>query len=311
MADTNETFWHDFILLGFPREQILYSLLIALIYTMTVLGNLTVFSIIQADSRLQSPMYFFLACLSFLDVCYSSVTLPAMLANAITGNRKISFQRCLTQLYFFVCFGGTECLLLAVMAYDRYVAICNPLHYTTTMKPEICLYLVAGCWLCGLVNATFHTLMTWKRTFCGTRHISHYFCDVLPLLQAACSDIHDSQVVLHVVTFFLGMVPFMLIANSYIRIICTILKIHSTAGRQKVFSTCSSHLIVVTVFYVTGIFNYNGPHSGDFLIIVRVSSLLFGVVPPLLNPIIYCLRNNEVKRALKDVIIKLYILLKG
>ncbi|XP_077312297.1 olfactory receptor 10A7-like [Lithobates pipiens] len=310
MAATNETFFHDFILMGFPREQILISLLIAQIYTMTVLGNLTVFSIIQVDSRLQSPMYFFLSCLSLLDVCYSSVTLPAMLANAITGNRMISFNKCLTQLYFFVCFGGTECLLLAVMAYDRYVAICNPLHYITIMNKKICSYLVVGCWLCGLVNATFHTLMTWKRMFCGTRHINHYFCDVLPLLQVACSDIHDSQVVLHVVTFFLGMSPFMLIANSYIRIISTILKIRSTTGRKKAFSTCSSHLIVVTVFYLTGAFNYNGPNTGDFFIIVQVSSLLYGVVSPLLNPVIYCLRNNEVKGALKYVLTKLYISFK-
>ncbi|XP_018432287.1 PREDICTED: olfactory receptor 10A7-like [Nanorana parkeri] len=306
MAATNETFWHDFILLGFPEEQILFSILIALIYTMTVLGNLTVFSITQVDSRLQSPMYFFLACLSLLDVCYSSVTLPAMLANAITGNRTISFIRCLTQLYFFVCFGGTECLLLAVMAYDRYVAICNPLHHTTTMNRKVCLYFVAGYWFCGFTNATFHTLMTLKRTFCVPPHISHYFCDVLPLLQAACSDIHESQLVLHLVALFIGMAPFILITNSYIRIISAILKIRSTTGRQKVFSTCSSHLIVVTVFYITGNFTYNSPHSGDSFVFVRVSSLLYGIVPPLLNPVIYCLRNNEVKRALKDVLTKFY-----
>ncbi|XP_072283220.1 olfactory receptor 5B21-like [Pyxicephalus adspersus] len=310
MADTNTTFLNEFILLGFPREQVLLYLLISLIYIMTVLGNLTVFSIVQVDNHLQSPMYFFLACLSLLDVFYSTVTLPAMLANAITGNRKISFNRCLTQLYFFVCFGGTECLLLAVMAYDRYVAICNPLHYTTTMNENVCSYLVMVCWLCGLGNATFNTMMTWKLTFCGTQHIRHYFCDVLPLLQAACSDIQDSQVVLHFVAFFFGIAPFILIANSYIRIIFAILKIRSSTGRKKVFSTCSSHLIVVTVFYLTGMVNYNSPSSGDFLAFVRVSSLMYGVVPPLLNPIIYCLRNNEVKRALRDVLTKLYISFK-
>ncbi|KAM5141108.1 olfactory receptor 1C1-like [Mantella aurantiaca] len=307
MAVSNETFLHDFILLGFPREQILFSLLIAQMYIITVLGNLTVFSIIQVDSRLKSPMYFFLSCLSLLDVCYSSVTLPDMLTNAITGNRKISFSRCLTQLHFFVWFGGTECLLLAVMAYDRYVAICNPLHYTTTMNEKVCSNFVVGCWLCGILNATFHTMMTIKRTFCGARHINHYFCDVLPLLQAACSDINDSQMVLHVVALFIGMAPFMLVANSYFHIIFTILKIRSTEGRKKVFSTCSSHLIVVTVFYSTGIFTYNGPSSGDFFVLVQVSSLLYGVVPPLLNPVIYCLRNNEVKKALRNVITKLYI----
>ncbi|CAI9548665.1 unnamed protein product [Staurois parvus] len=255
-------------------------------------------------------MYFFLACLSLLDVCYSSVTLPAMLANAITGNRKISFNGCLTQLYFFVCFGGTECLFLTVMAYDRYVAICNPLHYTTTMNKKVCSYLVVACWFSGMMNAMFHTTMTWKLTFCGARHIRHYFCDVLPLLQAACSDIYDSQVLLHVVTFFIGITPFILVTHSYIRIISTILKIRSTARRQKVFSTCSSHLIVVTVFYSTAIFNYNGPNSGDSFVFVRMASLLYSIVPPLLNPVVYCLRNKEVKRALRDVLTKLYILFK-
>ncbi|XP_073457483.1 olfactory receptor 1C1-like [Aquarana catesbeiana] len=310
MAATNETSLDVFTLLGFPEEHILLSVLIGLIYTITVLGNLSVFGIVQVDSHLQSPMYFFLACLSLLDVCYSSVTLPAMLANAITGNRKISFNRCLTQLYFFVCFGGTECLFLAVMAYDRYVAICNPLHYITTMNRKVCSYLVVACWLNGMMNAVFHTMMTWKLTFCGARHIRHYFCDVLPLLQAACSDTYGSQVLLHVVTFFIGITPFILVTNSYIRIISTILKIRSTTGRQKVFSTCSAHLIVVTVFYSTAIFNYNGPNSGDSFVLIRMASLLYSIVPPLLNPVVYCLRNNEVKRALRDVLTKSYILFK-
>ncbi|XP_040182622.1 olfactory receptor 1C1-like [Rana temporaria] len=310
MAATNKTSLDVFTLLGFPEERILLSLLIGLIYTITVLGNLSVFGIVQVDSHLQSPMYFFLACLSLLDVCYSSVALPAMLANAITGNSKVSFDRCLTQLYFFVCFGGTECLFLAVMAYDRYVAICNPLHYIITMNKKVCSYFVAACWLNGMMNAVFHTMMTWKLTFCGARHIRHYFCDVLPLLQASCSDTYDSHVLLHVVTFFIGITPFILVINSYIRIISTILKIRSTAGRQKVFSTCSSHLIVVTVFYSTAIFNYNGPNSGHSFVFVRIASLLYSIVPPLLNPVVYCLRNNEVKRALRDVLTKSYILFK-
>lgn len=155
MAATNETSLDVFTLLGFPEERILLSILIGLIYTITVLGNLSVFGIIQVHSQLQSPMYFFLSCLALLDACYSSVTLPAMLAKAITGNRKVSFNDCLTQLYFFVYFGGTECLFLAVMAYDGYVAICNPLHYITIMNRKVCLYLVAACWLNGMMNLHF------------------------------------------------------------------------------------------------------------------------------------------------------------
>ncbi|XP_066428473.1 olfactory receptor 5V1-like [Eleutherodactylus coqui] len=291
-----------FILLGFSEGQPIFSMLIALIYSMIIIGNFAVFSIIQVDMHLKTPMYFFLSCLSLLDVCYSTVTLPAMLVNAITGDRRISFHRCFTQLYFFVGFGGSESLLLAAMAYDRYVAICNPLRYHVVMNKTFCLGFVAGCWVCGLLNAVFHTLMTLKLTFCGDYHINHFFCDVLPMLEAACSDIQSSQVLLHVVTLFLGMSPFVLVMNSYIHIISTILKIRSSEGRQKVFSTCSSHLIVVTVFYITAMFNYNGPISGDSFIIVRVSSFLYSIVPPLLNPIIYSLRNKDVKRALKKVL---------
>ncbi|XP_077113625.1 olfactory receptor 5V1-like [Ranitomeya variabilis] len=298
----NNNSMDDFILLGFSEGQIILSFLIGVTYTITITGNFVVFSIIQVDSHLKMPMYFFLSGLSLLDVCYSSVTLPAMLVNAITGNRRISFYKCFTQLYFFVCFGGSECLLLAAMAYDRYVAICNPLRYNAVMNRKFCSGFVAGCCVCGLLNAVFHTFMTCKLTFCGTHHINHFFCDVLPMLEAACSDIQGSQVLLHVVTVFLGMSPFLLVINSYVHIISTIIKIRSSEGRQKVFSTCSSHLIVVTVFYLTSFLNYNGPISGDSFIVVRVSSLLYSIVPPLLNPLIYSLRNKEVKRALKKVL---------
>ncbi|XP_069802669.1 olfactory receptor 5V1-like [Dendropsophus ebraccatus] len=285
----------DFILLGFSQGH-LFSLLIAVTYMMTIFGNFTVFSIIQVDIHLKTPMYFFLSCLSLLDICFSTVTLPAMLVNAIIGNRRISFHRCFTQLYFFVCLGASESLLLAAMAYDRYIAICNPLRYPAIMNKWLCSGLVGGCLVCGLVNAVFHTMMTMKLTFCGDHHINHFFCDVLPMLEAACSDIQSSQAWLHVVTIFLGMSPFLLVMNSYIRIISTILKIRSSEGRQKVFSTCSSHLMVVTIFYTTGIFNYNGSSS---FILFRVSSVLFGILSPVLNPFIYSLRNKDVKKALK------------
>ncbi|XP_056397764.1 olfactory receptor 5V1-like, partial [Hyla sarda] len=291
----------DFILLGFSQGKAIFSLLIAVTYTMTIIGNFSVFTIIQVDIHLKTPMYFFLSCLSLLDVCYSTVTLPAMLINSITGNRRISFHRCFTQLYFFVSFGGSESLLLATMAYDRYVAISNPLHYHIVMNKNFCSGFVSGCLVFGLLNAVFLTLVTLRLTFCEDHHINHFFCDVPPMLEAACSDIQSSQVLLHVITVFLGMSPFLLVMNSYIRIIIIILKIRSSEGRQKVFSTCSSHLIVVTVFYITAMFNYNGPISRDSFIVVRVSSVLYSVVPPLLNPIIYSLRNEDVKMALKKL----------
>ncbi|XP_075045768.1 olfactory receptor 5V1-like [Mixophyes fleayi] len=298
---TNKTYFDDFFLLGF-EGQVMFSLLIATVYALIIVGNLTVFSIIWVDRHLKTPMYFFLSCLSILDVCYATVTLPTMLVMAVTGNMRISFNRCFTQLYFFVLFGGSECLLLAAMAYDRYVAICNPMHYLVIMNKIFCSYFVAGCWICGALNSVFHTLMTLKLTFCGARHVNHFFCDVLPMLQAACSEIDSSQVLLHTITVFLAVSPFLLVINSYIHIISTILKIRSSAGRQKVFSTCSSHLIVVSVFYITATLNYNNPLSGDSFVIVRVSSILYSVVPPLFNPAIYCLRNKEVKTALNKAL---------
>ncbi|XP_063797851.1 olfactory receptor 5V1-like [Pseudophryne corroboree] len=296
---TNETYFDDFILLGFSEAPRIFSLLFATIYAMIITGNLTVFSIIRVDRHLQTSMYFFLSCLSILDVCYATVALPAMLVNAIMGNRRISFNGCFTQLYFFVSFAGAESLLLAAMAYDRYVAICNPLHYLLIMNKMFCSYFVAGCCICGFLNSVFHTLMTVKLTFCGDREIHHFFCDVVPMLEAACSDTDSSQVLLNIVTVFMGASPFLVVLYSYIHIISTILKIRSSAGRQKVFSTCSSHITVVNVFYITVMFNYNGPISGDYFVIVRVSSILCSVLPPLFNPAIYCLRNKEVKRALK------------
>ncbi|KAG8568526.1 hypothetical protein GDO81_014045 [Engystomops pustulosus] len=303
-ANKNRTFPADFILLGFSNGHVSCSLLLGFIYIIVLSGNLSVYSIIRVTSHLQTPMYFFLSCLSILDVCYSTVTLPAMLVNAITGNRRISFHRCFAQLFLFVYVGGTESLLLTVMAYDRYVAICNPLRYIFIMNKTFCFYAVVGCCLIGLLNSMSHTLMTLKLRFCDKLHIKNFFCDVLPLLEAACSDTKIIEMLLHVDTVLLGATTFGIVIYSYVHIITTILKIHSSEARMKVFSTCSSHLIVVTVFYITGVFSYNSPKSGDSFYIVPVSSVIYSVTPPLLNPIIYCLRNNDVRKALQKAITK-------
>ncbi|KAE8593348.1 hypothetical protein XENTR_v10019082 [Xenopus tropicalis] len=299
MAMKNQTFLGDFILFGFSEEHVLLSFLMAAVYTMILMGNVAIFSIIHIDGNLQAPMYFFLSYLSILDICYSTVTLPSMLFNSITGNRRISFYRCFIQLYFFVSLGGAECLLLAAMAYDRYVAICNPLHYPIIMNRKLCFHLVAGSWVCGFLNSVLHTVMTSQLYFCEIRYVNHFFCDVPPLLKASCTDTHTSQLLLYIVSVFLGMTPFVFVIISYIHIISTIIKIRSAAGRRKAFSTCSSHLIVVTVFYVTANYNYIGPTPGDSFDIERLSSLLYSILTPLFNPIIYCFRNKEVKRALK------------
>ncbi|KAE8593350.1 hypothetical protein XENTR_v10019083 [Xenopus tropicalis] len=295
MEMKNQTFLGDFILFGFSGEHVLLSFLMAAVYTMILMGNVAIFSIIHIDANLQAPMYFFLSYLSILDICYSTVTLPSMLFNSITGNRRISFHRCFIQLYFFVSFGGAECLLLAAMAYDRYVAICNPLHYPIIMNRKLCFHLVAGSWVCGFLNSVLHTVMTSQLYFCEIRYVSHFFCDVLPLLKASCTDTHTSKMLLYVVNVFLGMTPFVFVIISYIHIISNIIKIRSAAGRRKAFSTCSSHLIVVTVFYVSGNYNYIGPTPGDSFDTERLASLLYSILTPLLNPFIYCLRNKEEK----------------
>ncbi|KAM4703110.1 olfactory receptor 5V1-like [Rhinophrynus dorsalis] len=303
MALKNQTSLSDFILLGFPEGRVTLSVLMAVTYAMILMGNLAIFSIIQIDYHLQTPMYFFLSFLSILDICYSTVTLPAMLFNSVTGNRRISFNRCFTQLYFFMSIGGSECLLLAAMAYDRYVAICNPLLYPIIMNKQLCSYLVAGSWFCGFLNSVLHTLMTSKLYFCETRHVNHFFCDVPPLLKASCTNTNTSQLLLDIVTVFMGLTPFIFVVITYIRIISTILNIKSAEGRRKAFSTCSSHLIIVTVFYVTGIFNYNGPTLGNSFHAERLPSLIYSILTPLLNPIVYCLRNKEVQKAWKKTLI--------
>ncbi|XP_063291650.1 olfactory receptor 5V1-like [Pelobates fuscus] len=250
----------------------------------------------------QKILFYYVSYLSILDICYSTVTLPAMIFNSITDNRRISFRNCFTQAYFFVSLGGSECLLLAGMAYDRYVAICNPLRYFNIMNKKLCSHLVAGSWFSGFLNSVLHTAMTSKLNFCGDQNVNNFFCDIPPLLKASCTDTYTSHMLLYIVSVFLGMTPFVFVTVSYTRIIGTILKIRSSAGRKKAFSTCSSHLIVVTVFYVTANFNYIGPAPRDNFDIVRLSTMLYSVLTPLLNPVIYCLRNKEVKRALKKAL---------
>ncbi|XP_063291649.1 putative gustatory receptor clone PTE01 [Pelobates fuscus] len=308
MEVKNLTFTSDFILLGFSEGRVILSFFMSVIYTMILMGNVAIVSIIRIDYNLQIPMYFFLSYLSILDICYSSVTLPSMIFNSVTGNRRISFCLCFTQLYFFIAFGGSECLLLAAMAYDRYVAICNPLHYPNVMNKKICSYLVSASWFGGFLNSILHTYMTSKLNFCKNRTVNHFFCDVPPLLNSSCTDTQTSQILLYIINVLLGIIPLLFVSISYIHIISTILKIPSSTGRRKAFSTCSSHIIVVTVFYITGNFNYIGPTPRDMFDILRLSPMLYSVVTPLFNPVIYCLRNKEVKRAFKKILSKKWIL---
>ncbi|XP_054849691.1 olfactory receptor 5V1-like [Eublepharis macularius] len=301
----NQTAFRGFVFVGFshfPEPQLLFFLVFLTMYITTLLGNGLILATAFLDSSLHTPMYYFIRHLSFLDMCYTSVTVPHVLKNLLIESKAISFQGCLAQLYFLVAFVGVECLLLAVMAYDRYVAICHPLTYTLFMNRTLCAQLVVASWACGLLNSVLHTAMTSLLPFCASRKLDHLFCDVPQLLKLSCADTFPNQITLLAVTMLLGVSPFLCIVVSYIHIVAAVLRIRTSQGRRKAFSTCASHLTVVTLFYTTCMFNYNRPTSNHPAYIDTLASVLYNVVTPMLNPIIYCLRNKEMKEALKRVL---------
>ncbi|KAM9120678.1 olfactory receptor 11A1-like [Pangshura tecta] len=292
----------EFILLGFgtlPELQILFFLLFLLIYTATVVGNILIIVLVVADQHFHTPMYFFLGNLSCLETCYTSATLPSMLATLLTEDTTISFTGCLTQYYFFCSLVATECLLLSVMSYDRYVAICNPMHYTARMSGRLHLQLAGGSWTGGFLCGGVITLSISQLTFCGPNGIDHFFCDLIPLINLSCNDPQMMEMLIFILSLIFSLVPFLLTLMSYICIIATILRIPSTTGRQKAFSTCSSHLIVVTIYYGTLLIVYMFPTTDILRDYKKVLSVVYAVLTPLVNPLIYSLRNKEVKEALR------------
>ncbi|XP_042541025.1 olfactory receptor 1020-like [Dipodomys spectabilis] len=301
---SNQTHVREFIFLAFsnhPNLQGLFFLVFLTLYLTAVLGNTLIILAIRASPALHIPMYFFLSHLSFLDLCYTSTTMPRTLVNFFRQEKTISYEGCLTQIFFFVACAGTECVLLAAMAYDRCVAICHPLQYPTLMRARVCVGLVAGSWLCGLVNSATHTALTSTLTLCGPNHISHFLCDVPLLLKLSCSDPTVNESVLHAASATIGLSPCLFTAASYLLILSAILKMPSAQGRSKAFSTCASHLTVVVVFYGMANFNYDRPREGYSLDVDILVSVLFCVVTPMLNPVIYSLRNKEVKGALRKL----------
>ncbi|XP_053112243.1 olfactory receptor 1F1-like [Hemicordylus capensis] len=301
----NQTRVAEFIFLGFsgvPHGQFYLFLAFLAIYMVTVIGNSVIFTLIQLDSHLHSPMYFFLSHLSCLDICYSSVTVPKILANFLRQRHTISYHQCMAQMFFLMTFAGSENVLLAVMAYDRYVAICQPLHYSQLMSSQVRVPLAVASWIWGLLNSVLHTALATNLSFCGANQIHHIFCDVPPLLKIACSDTYINEVALHAATVFVGVSPFMLVLISYIYILAAILRINSNTGRHKAFSTCASHLIVVILYFGLANLNYNRPSSGYSLEMDTMVSTLYCIITPMLNPLIYSLRNKEVKGALWKVL---------
>ncbi|XP_023967246.2 olfactory receptor 5V1-like [Chrysemys picta bellii] len=303
--EDNQTVITEFILLGFgnlPELQILLFLVFLVIYIVTMSGNILIIALVVADQHLHTPMYYFLGNLSCLETCYSSTILPRMLASLLTGDRTISVSGCFAQFYCFCYLLPTECYLLAAMSYDRYLAICKPLRYAALMNGRLFLQLTAGSWMSGFLICVIMMCFMSQLTFCGPNEIDHFFCDFSPMLKLSCSDTSMITLVSFILASLDSPCPFLLTVTSYVCIIATILRIPSTTGRQKAFSTCSSHLIVVTVFYGTLMTVYLLPKTNTLRALNKVFSVFYTVLTPMLNPLIYSLRNKEVKEALRKVI---------
>ncbi|XP_012788878.2 olfactory receptor 5V1-like [Sorex araneus] len=274
----------------------------AVIYQVTLLGNGAILLAIGAERKLHTPMYFFLANLSLLDISCPSATVPKMLDNLLTEQHGISFLGCAVQLYFLVALMGTEVFLLAVMAYDRYVAICFPLRYGLIMTKARCVQLTAATWAAGFLNSLLHTVLTFRLSFCKSNRVNQYYCDIPQVVALACSSTFVAKLLVLVIGGVFGVGACLVTLISYVDIISTILKIQSVEGKCKAFSTCASHLLVVCLFYGAAIFTYIHPYSSQSSARDRLISMLYGVITPMLNPMIYSLRNTEVKNALRKVL---------
>ncbi|KAM4707053.1 olfactory receptor 5V1-like [Discoglossus pictus] len=259
---------------------------------------------ISLSSKLKSPMYFFLRNLSIVDICFTSSTVPKLLLDFLSEEKKISYMGCVAQVYSFVAFGGIECVLLAAMAGDRYVAICLPLRYIEIMNQKVCIILVAICWVIGLVNSLVHTIFTFRLPFCKSNEIKHFYCDIPPLLALSCADTTANELLIYTAGISVTMGPCLLILMSYIYIIKSILQIKTTSGRLKAFSTCGSHLTVVILFFGTLIYSYVYPITTTSLEHDRTSPVIYGIMTPMLNPLIYSFKNKDVHEALKKVYFK-------
>ncbi|XP_053781200.1 olfactory receptor 5AR1-like [Desmodus rotundus] len=306
MAVENCTVFTDFILLGLSgRRDVQQGLfvLFLLVYGITVITNLGMILLISMDARLHTPMYYFLSNLSFCDVCYSSSVCPKMLADFLSEQKKIVYNLCVVQMCFFGSFADAECVMLSVMAYDRYVAICNPLLYTVTMSRRVCIQLVATAYTTGFIDMAIFTYFTIQLSFCNSNIINHFFCDIPPLLALSASDTTTSEIAMTISCSCVVGSSIITVLLSYSYIITTILHMKSATGRCKAFSTCASHLTTVAVFYATLLFMYFRPNSSYSRDMDKVASVFYTVVIPMLNPLIYSLRNKDVKGALKKVVV--------
>ncbi|XP_067393374.1 olfactory receptor 14A16-like [Emydura macquarii macquarii] len=306
---SNQTTVTEFLLLGFSdvRElQILHFVVFLAIYLAALMGNLLIIIVVALDHHLHTPMYFFLSNLSFLDVCYISVTIPKSLVNSLTNSRLISLSGCAAQVYLGVHFGSAELALLTVMAYDRYVAICHPLSYTVLMTRGACARMAAGSWISSSLYSLLHTANTFRLPFCGSNAIDQFFCDIQQLLKLSCSDTSTHELVVILCSGFFGLIFFISILVSYIHIFSTVLRIPSAQDRYKAFSTCLPHLFVFWLFISTGIYTYIRPRSTSSPYQGMLAAVLYSVTSPVINLLIYSLRNREIKEALGKILSKTF-----
>ncbi|XP_006268379.1 olfactory receptor 6M1-like [Alligator mississippiensis] len=303
----NDSSVTEFIIVGFPStrdvEVSLFILFLSL-YLLSVTGNIIIIMTLKMDTQLHTPMYFFLGNLSFLDVGYTTVTVPKLLSILLTGVRTIPFAGCLLQSYFFFFLGTAECFLLAVMAYDRYIAICYPLRYSVIMSQKVCVLLIIGSWVGGCMAPLVAAFLVISLPFCGPNIVNHFFCDIPPLLKLACVDTSITQKVIFLLSALVILGTFLSTVVSYLYIVITILRISSSEGRHKAFSTCASHLTVVSLYYGTVIFMYVSPTTRSSFNMNKIVAVVYSVVTPTLNPMIYSLRNQDMKKALKKILLK-------
>nr|XP_002816627.2 LOW QUALITY PROTEIN: putative olfactory receptor 2W6 [Pongo abelii] len=305
MEKSNDSSAYGFILVGFsnhPKLEMALFIVNFILYSVAVLGNSTIILVCLLDSQLHTPMYFFLANLSFLDLCFSTSCIPQMLVNLWGPDKIISYACCVVQLFSFLSIGGIECIFLAVMAYDRYAAVCKPLYYLVIMHPQLCLGLVAAGWGSGLVNAIVMSPLTMTLSRCGHCQVKHFLCEMPALIKMACADARAVEMLAFAFAVLMVLLPLTLILVSYGYIAAAVLRIKSAAGRWKAFNTCSSHLTVVSLFYGSIIYMYMQPGNSSSQDQGKFFTLFYNLVTPMLNPLIYTLMNKEVKGALKKVL---------
>ncbi|XP_003464253.1 olfactory receptor 5B12-like [Cavia porcellus] len=303
----NSTEVTEFLLAGLtddPGLRLPLFMIFFLVYLSTLLGNLGMTGLILLDSHLHTPMYFFLSNLSLVDFGYSSAVTPKVMTGLLSEDKMMSYNACAIQFFFFVAFITVENFLLASMAYDRYAAVCKPLHYSTTMTTSKCVCLNTACYVCGFLNSAIHTGNIFSLSFCRSNLVNHFFCDAPPLLALSCSDSYVSEMVIFLVVGFNDFFAILVIMVSYLFILITILRMQSSEGRQKAFSTCASHLTAVSIFYGSGIFMYLQPSSSHSMGSDKMASVFYTMVIPMLNPLVYSLRNKEVKSAFKKAVWK-------